>query len=142
MIDWNYVLRNYKNKMKKKFPMIAVYFVVGAVFAGLISYSAVREAYRNRKIEDDVENLRKQAKAIQNENDTLSKTIAYLGSQDNIEKTAKKNLNLQKSDENVVVIKPGIVQAQLAEAQKEVENGAVVEVPTYKKWLNLFFKYN
>jgi cell division protein FtsL len=142
MFDWNYVLRNYKNKMKKKFPMIAVYFVVGAVFAGLISYSAVREAYRNRKIEDDVENLRKQAKAIQNENDTLSKTIAYLGSQDNIEKTAKKNLNLQKSDENVVVIKPGIVQAQLAEAQKEVENGAVVEVPTYKKWLNLFFKYN
>ncbi len=142
MFEWNYVLRTYKNKMKKKFPMIAVYFVVGAVFAGLISYSAVREAYRNRKIEDDVENLRKQAKAIQNENDTLSKTIAYLGSQDNIEKTAKKNLNLQKSDENVVVIKPGIVQAQLAEAQKEVENGAVVEVPTYKKWLNLFFKYN
>ncbi len=142
MFDWNYVLRNYKNKMKKKFPMIAVYFVVGAVFAGLISYSAVREAYRNRKIEDDVENLRKQAKAIQNENDTLSKTIAYLGSQDNIEKTAKKNLNLQKSDENVVVIKPGIAQAQLTEAQKEVENGAVVEVPTYKKWLNLFFKYN
>ena len=122
--------------------MIAVYFAVGAVFAGLISYSAMREAYRNRKIEADVENLRRQAKVIQNENDTLSKTIAYLGSQDSIEKTAKKNLNLQKPDENVVVVKTGIAQPRSASASQEVETATVAEVPNYKKWLNFFFKYN
>ncbi len=131
-----------QSKMKKKFPIIILYFVIGVVFASIVSYSAVREAYRNRKIETDVENLRQQAKKIQNENDTLSKTIAYLDSQDNIRKTAKQKLNMQEPDESVVVVKSGIAQDQPVIATEGSEKKTLPEIPNYLKWLNFFFKYN
>ena len=51
--------------MKKKFPVIILYFVIGVFFAGIISYSAVREAYRNRKIEADISKLNQEKEKIQ-----------------------------------------------------------------------------
>ncbi|MEI7621077.1 MAG: septum formation initiator family protein [Candidatus Moraniibacteriota bacterium] len=128
--------------MKKKFPIIVVYFVVGVFFAGLISYSAVKEAYRNRKIETEVEALRQEAEKIQKENDILSRNITYLGSQDSIKKTAKNQLNMQEQDENVVMIKPSVKQAEIESVQIASEEKPAIEKPNYQKWLNLFFKYN
>jgi len=122
--------------------MIIVYFVIGVFFASIISYSAVREAYRNRKIETDVESLQQEAKRIQNENDNLSKTIAFLETPQYQEKTAKQKLNMQKPDENVIVVKPGMEQPKIVTSPENNEKKFLPEIPNYVKWLNFFFKYN
>lgn len=122
--------------------MVVVYFAIGVFFAGFVSYSAVMEAYRNKKIEKNVEDLRRQAKTIQNENDTLSKTIDYLGSQENIEKTAKEKLNMQKPDENVVIVKAGAAKPQTKTSEETGVGTNLPELPNYKKWLRFFFKYD
>ena len=122
--------------------MIVVYFTIGVFFAGFISYSAVMEAYRNKKIEKNVKDLQQQAKTIQNENNALSKTIDYLGSQENIEKTAKEKLNMQKPDENVVVVKASLSNSQPEITQENSVEVVLPKVPNYKKWINFFFKYS
>ena len=122
--------------------MIVVYFTIGVFFAGFISYSAVMEAYRNKKIEKNVKDLQQQAKTIQNENNALSKTIDYLGSQENIEKTAKEKLNMQKPDENVVVVKASLAKPQPEITQENSVEVVLPKVPNYKKWINFFFKYS
>ena len=128
--------------MKKKFPIIIVYFLIGIIFAAFISYSAVREAYRNKKIEVEVEALQQEAKRIQIENDSLSKKIAYFETPEFQEKIAKEKLNLQKPDENVVVVKPSIEKEQTPDLEQKNEQSEVLQIPIYKKWLNFFFKYN
>jgi cell division protein FtsL len=128
--------------MKKKFPIIVAYFIAGVFFASVISYSAVREAYRNRKIEANIEELNRERELIQKENDTLSKTIDYLGSQENIERTAKQKLNMKRPDENVIVVKPSVQQEKPENIQEENEERTTPDIPNYKKWLNFFFKYN
>ncbi len=128
--------------MKKKFPIIVAYFSVGVALAGIVSYSAVQEAYRNRKIEAEVQSLQKQARDIQNENDSLSAKIAYFETPEFQEKIAKEKLNLQKPDENVIVVKPGAEQTQVPAVKVNGEKEIAVQIPNYKKWLNFFFKYN
>lgn len=127
--------------MKKKFPIIVVYFIIGVVFAGIISYSALHEAYRNKKIETEVENLRQEAKRIQSENDSLALKIAYFETPEFQEKVAKEKLNLQKPDEGVVVVKPAVQQEKVVEVKDGIEKNVEKEVPNYVKWLNFFFKY-
>jgi len=127
--------------MKKKFPVIILYFVIGVFFAGIISYSAVREAYRNRKIEADISKLNQEKEKIQKENEALSKSIAFFETSQYQEKVAKQKLNLQKADENVVIVKPAPEQEKTEATPESKEEIKTPEVPNYKKWLNLFFKY-
>jgi cell division protein FtsB len=127
--------------MKKKFPVIILYFVIGVFFAGLISYSAVREAYRNRKIEADISKLNQEKEKIQKENEALSKSIAFFETSQYQEKVAKQKLNLQKADENVVIVKPAPEQEKTEVEPESKEAIKTPETPNYKKWLNFFFKY-
>lgn len=122
--------------------MIVAYFAIGVFFAGLISYSAFREAYRNRKIESYIQDLNQEKEKIQKENNALSKSIAFFETSQYQEKTAKQKLNMQKTDENVVVVKPTTEQ-EMADVAKEVKDENIApEDPNYKKWWNFFFKYN
>lgn len=128
--------------MKKKISFFAFFFIVGIALAAFISTSAVREAYRNRKIEKEVENLKEEARRIQSENDSLSQRIAYFETSQFQEKIAKEKLNLQKPDENVVVVKPDVKpEPQVAGSQDEAV-GDEKKVVNYVKWWNLFFKYD
>lgn len=127
--------------MKKKFSFVVVFFIAGIVLAVFISTSAVRESYRSRTIEKEVETLQKEAQRIQNENDAMAQRIAYFETPEFQEKIAKEKLNLQKPDENVIVVKPSVNQeSQVAGALDEIvadEHPA----PIYQKWWDLFFKY-
>lgn len=110
--------------------------------AFFISSSAVKEAYRSRRIEKEVEALRQEAAKIQNENNQLAQKIAYLQTPEFQEKIAKEKLNLQKPDENVVVVKQRVGELpSVAGVQTETVQ-AEIDVPNYQKWWNLFFKYN
>ncbi|KKP96191.1 MAG: Cell division protein FtsL [Candidatus Moranbacteria bacterium GW2011_GWE1_36_7] len=124
---------------KKKFSSIAFLFIAGIGVAIFISSSAVREAYRSRKIESEVIALKQEAQRVQDENKSLSQRIAYFETPEFQEKVAKEKLNLQKSDENVVVVKQG-VQQQNTEPEK-VEENKDENIPNYLKWWNSFFRY-
>ena len=127
--------------MKKKFSAVLFIFLAGIILAGSISYSAVREAYRNRKIENDIEQLQQEAKRIQTENNDLSSRIAYYETPEFQEKIAKEKLNLQKNDEKVVVVRPSIgKQEQVAGPSDEIIE-VDQEMPNFIKWWNFFFKY-
>jgi hypothetical protein len=88
-----------------------------------------------------VENLKLEAQRIQNENDAMTQRIAYFETPQFQEKIAKEKLNLQKIDENVVVVKQGIDQKKQAPEVKGDEIVANQDDPNYQKWWNLFFKY-
>ncbi|HEX8973973.1 MAG TPA: septum formation initiator family protein [Patescibacteria group bacterium] len=127
--------------MKKKiFSTAAALFVIGMLLAVGISYSAVREAYRNKKIESEVADLKAQAQKVQDENDALSQKIAYLQTPEFQEKIAKDKLNMQKPDENVVVVKQSAQQDSEDPVVQSVQNNED-QTPNYRKWWDLFFKY-
>ena len=118
-----------------------IFFIAGIILAVFISVSAVREAYRSRTIEKEVETLRQEAQRIQNENDAMTARIAYFETPEFQEKIAKEKLNLQKPDENVVVVKQGVgEQAQVAGAEDKTTQDEHDD-PNYLKWWNFFFKY-
>lgn len=128
-------------KLSRKFSFVVIVFVAGIALAVFISSSAIREAYRSQSIEKEVEKLKQEAQRIQNENKELSERIAYFQTTDFQEKVAKEKLNLQKPDENVVVVKSNTAQE---EANTNIENtsgDSEDNTPNYRKWWNLFFKY-
>lgn len=127
--------------MKKKFSFVVVFFIAGIILAATISTRAFQEAYRSRKIQKEVEDLKAQAQHVQNENEALRQRIAYFQTPEFQERVAKEKLNLQKPDENVVVVKPA-AQEQLELQEKQTETvQASPEKPNYIKWWNFFFKY-
>lgn len=110
--------------------------------AGLIGWVASKEAYRNKKIEQEIEALKQEAEKIRKENGALEEKIAYFETSEFQERVAKEKLNLQKPDEQVVVVKPG-VKSEETESTQEIAQIDEMEqkTPNYQKWWNLFFKY-
>jgi cell division protein FtsB len=128
--------------MKKKFSFAIIFFVIGIILAGVISTRAVQEAYRNRKIEKEVETLKQEAQKIQGENDTIQKKIDYYNTPQFVEKVSKDKMNLQKPDENVVIVSQGASLQTQNETQNEVTTEDNQQISNYMKWWNFFFKYN
>lgn len=127
--------------MKNKISFGIILFMIGIILAAVISTKAFKEAYRSRKIQKEVETLKMQAERIQSENDALRQRISYLQTPEFQEKVAKEKLNLQKPDENVVVVKPA-VSAQQKDDQTQAQTEEVQpESPNHLKWWNYFFKY-
>jgi len=126
---------------KKKFSFVVVFFIAGIILAVFISVNAVREAYRSRTIEKEVESLKQEAQRVSAENDAMLERIAYFETPEFQEKIAKEKLNLQKPDENVVVVKRGIVQETKVDGAAEEPTQDQQDVPNYKKWWNFFFQY-
>jgi cell division protein FtsL len=128
--------------MKKKFSLTIVFFAVGIILAGVITTRAVQEAYRSREIEKEIEGLKQEAERIQNENETIQKQIDYYSTSQFVEKVSKDKMNMQKPDENVIIVnRTNSEQPQIAGVQSEtVQNSQ--EIPNYIKWWNFFFKYD
>lgn len=126
---------------KKKFSFAIIIFVAGIALAVFISSNAIREAYRSQSIEKEVEKLKQEAQKIQSENKELSERIAYFQTADFQEKVAKEKLNLQKPDENVVVVKSVVKQEESGSVEQVPVESAVDSQPNYRKWWNIFFKY-
>ncbi|EKE20231.1 MAG: hypothetical protein ACD_8C00036G0005 [uncultured bacterium] len=126
---------------KKKFSFAIIIFVAGIALAVFISSNAIREAYRSQSIEEEVEKLKQEAQRVQNENKELSERIAYFQTADFQEKVAKEKLNLQKPDENVVVVKSAVKKEEAGSTQQVSVETVVDPTPNYRKWWNIFFKY-
>ncbi|HOX11126.1 MAG TPA: hypothetical protein PK333_04010, partial [Candidatus Moranbacteria bacterium] len=72
--------------MKKKISFTIVFFIAGIILTGIISTRAVQEAYRNRRIEKEVNELKNEALQIQNENAKIQKKIEYYSTPEFVEK--------------------------------------------------------
>lgn len=127
--------------MKKKFSFSIILFIIGILLAAIISTKAFKEAYRSRKIQKEVEDLKMQAERIQSENDALRQRISYLQTPEFQEKVAKEKLNLQKPDENVVIVKPAMVAEEKKDQIDTQSQGIEPEIANHLKWWNYFFKY-
>ena len=128
--------------MKKKISFTIVFFIAGIILTGIISTRAVQEAYRDRRIEKEVNELKNEALQIQNENAKIQKKIEYYSTPEFVEKISEDKMNMQKPDEKVIVVNQEISrEPQIAGAQQnQIQNEQYV--PNYLKWWNFFFKYD
>ncbi len=127
--------------MKTKYSLMVILFAIGIILAVVISSSAIRQAYRSKKIESEVNALQEEARRIQSENERISQRISYYSTPHFIEKVSKDKISLQKPDENVIIVS----QRQIAESEdaseKKEENLPAEQpnLPNYIKWWRLFF---
>lgn len=129
--------------MAKNHLVISIIFVLGGlILIAFVSHKAVKEAYRNRQIEKEIEILKQEAEKLRQDNKSLEEKIGYFETQEFQEWEAKKKLNFQKEDENVIVVRPSLSQEINEGEIKEGEvNSPKENVPNYKKWRDYFFKY-
>ena len=102
----------------------------------------MKEIQRGRQIESEIETLRKEAEEIETSNHNLQEKISYFATQEFQERAAKEKLNLQKSDEKVVIVKPSVSREIIEENSADnIEENTEKEIPNYLKWYNQFFGY-
>lgn len=119
-----------------------VFFVFGLVLAGIISFFSYKEAKRNSQIAQEIDNIRQEAEKIRKNNQDLRKKISYFETPQFQEGVAKEKLNLQKPDEQVVIVRPSAYYEDKKEIPENEENKEESrEIPNYLKWWNQFFKY-
>jgi len=128
-------------KDKNRSPwLIRLVLVLGAIFLVLIACALYKETEKKKKVQDEINKLKEEAVFIEKQNMKLSERINYLESKDFQEKEAKDKLNLQNPDENVVVIKPGIVKEKEAEIQQDnTEKKVIIKESNFEKWWRYFF---
>jgi cell division protein FtsB len=121
--------------------------LIALLLAGLLAFGffAARGAYlemkRNRQIESEIATLENEAENLKKSNHNLRDRIAYFESQDFQELEAKRELNFQKPDESVVVVKPSPSEMAVKNDSVGVANfPQVSNSPNYMKWYNLFIK--
>lgn len=120
---------------------MVVFFVAGIILATVISVSAVREAYRNKNIENEVQKLKKEANRIQSENSDLQKKIDYYSTPEFTERVSKDKMNMQKPDEGVIVVEQSTEQKNSNSEESEKVAVQAENKSNYRKWWDIFFKY-
>lgn len=126
---------------KKTISFSIIFFIVGVIFVGSILWVTTKVIYKDRKIEKEIEALKQDAQRIKNENQSLTQRIAYFETPEFQERVAKEKLNLQKQDENVVVIKPSRFLEDDVVPKETVLSQEQQQLPNYKKWWDYFFAY-
>ncbi|TSC94203.1 MAG: Uncharacterized protein Athens071425_225 [Parcubacteria group bacterium Athens0714_25] len=120
----------------------------GVIFGGLaliamLLYPSYKEYERNKRINGEIEKLSQEAEKLRENNSELSEKIEYFKTQAYKERIAKERLNLQKTDEQVVAVKPSISKNESVEVlqlNKGDENKlGKIESPNYQKWIRYFF---
>ena len=87
--------------------------------------------------------MKQEADKIKTENNDLQQKNQYFSTPEFQEKTAKEKLDLQKQDENVVIVKssPSSITSGESNQRTTAEQSNSPDLPNYKKWWNLFFAY-
>lgn len=118
--------------------MIIFLALVAAVFIVLAIY---RETYRKKQVQKEISDLQNEADKIQGDNLRLADKIAYLEGRDYQEKEIRDKLNLQKPDENVVIVKPSLTKKNAENEPTIADQKLVVKESNPQKWWDYFLKY-
>lgn len=127
----------------KKISFISLLIIllgIGAIAA--VSFVSYKEAKRNQQINGEIEAMRQEAEKIRKNNENLKEKISYFETPAFQEGVAKEKLNLQKPDEQVVMVKPSEYYESRGENVSDNQTEKAEEdIPNYLKWWNQFFKY-
>ena len=118
-----------------------IFFLVGLVVLVFIGISLGKEVYRKRQIQKEIEGLQSQINQMGQENSDMENLISYLSSTDFQEKEAREKLNLQKSDEKMIVLQKDVVQPD-SQPQNIASNSQTPpedNSPNWQKWWKYFF---
>lgn len=130
-------LEKNKNSIWSKLVLVVGFFILAAV-----SFFLVKEYYKKRQIQSEIQKLEDEAAKINRDNLEIQDKIAYLQSRDYQEREAKDKLNLQNPGENVVVIKPGVAKEQGIKIETEnIPQPLPPGIPNPQKWWKYFFQY-
>ena len=133
--------RRQKEKTKTSNKLISgLFFVAGLVILVSIGVSLGKEAYRKRQVQKEIEDLQSQIKQLGQENGDLNNLIAYFSTPQFQEKEAREKLNLQKDNEQMIIL-----HKDLAAKNQPQDSGGQAPIaqndnsPNWRKWLNFFF---
>ncbi len=122
-----------------KIPLLAKLMLgILIVGTGAVLSSGWKEMERSRRIEAEVDALRREAEHIRGENRTLEEKIAFFSTESFEEREAKEKLGMKKSDEEVVALDAGSVLGVEASDTGPTIASGVVEKPNYLKWSAYF----
>jgi cell division protein FtsL len=120
--------------------LIKVIFILGLVLIALVGFSIYKETQKKKQVQQQIDQLKEEAKRIERENNNLTDKINYLQSKDFQEKEARDKFNLQNPSESVVVINPGILKDSAPENNSpQDEKKVVVKKSNWEKWWDYFF---
>lgn len=107
-------------------------------FLILILPSVWRLQKQQSRVEEEINNLKKEIAEYEGKNNDIKKLVTYLESDAFLEEQARLNFNLKKPGEKVVIIEDGndINSFSVASSTK---NSSTEETPNYKLWLDYFF---
>jgi len=131
-----------ENKNRNFSPLlIRLGLIVLMVVATLITWSILKQIAKKKEIQKEISKLEEEADRISRENILAQERISYFESPEYKEREAKEKLNLKSPEEEVIIVKPGIIKKEepLESAQKIISNNLKVE-NNFIKWLNYFFR--
>ena len=133
--------RRQKEKTKTSNKLISgLFFVAGLVVLVSIGVSLGKEAYRKRQVQKEIEDLQSQIKQLGQENGDLNNLIAYFSTPQFQEKEAREKLNLQKDNEQMIILHKDLAAKNQPQASQDKTPAAQNDnSPNWRKWLNFFF---
>ncbi len=129
--------------MKKNSLSIWFFSILVMIAIAALAYYSWKEKKREKNINAEIESLRREAEAIRNSNRSLRERIEYFQTPEFRESVAKEKLNLQKQDEQVVIIKPSQYYESKTETETKINETESLKAdePNYIKWWKIFFNH-
>jgi len=108
-----------KNKKRNFLPLLIRLGLVGLIIlVALISWSILKQVSKKKEIQKEILKLEEEASRISQENILAQERISYFESSEYKEREAKEKLNLKSPEEEVVIVKPGVIKK---EEENEIE---------------------
>jgi cell division protein FtsB len=125
---------------EKKQTISTLFFLVVGCLAILTTFYFVAEwKKKETNIQKMVAELNKEREVVEKKNNVLKEKISYLSTEDSSERLAKENLNYQKDDEKVVIIRRPIEEVKAESGEEKKVNVNEEKKPHFKVWWKYFF---
>jgi len=142
--------KNYKF-IKAIFSKQIFFAIFGLIIIASISWPLYLNMKKRYSIKSEIDQLKNDITIFENKNSQLDKLIKYLESDQYIEEQAKKNLNLKKEGENVIVIKNEKTANVVSEIKKNkptqdvysiggIKNEIIQKNTNPSKWIGYFLR--
>lgn len=121
-----------------------IFSFVGIIALFFISVSLGKEVYRKYQIQKEINTMQEEIKKLEGNNIDLNKMLEYFKSEAFLETEARKKLNLQKQDENVVIFTDKVDKKTVENntensSNQEVSVSEPVARSNTQKWWDYFF---
>ena len=108
--------------------------IIGLLFLLIIVFPLARTYSQRRLIEEEIKGVQSEIAEFEAKNNDLKDVIAYLESDQSLEEQARRNLNMKKPGEQVIVINN--IESNIKEINEEKEKS---QKNNFKKWWDYFF---